>query len=470
MKTPGQEIPVLIVCFNNHLYVENTIRQLKKFNLNLHIMDNASTNPKTIEYLKNATVPVFWNKTNQGPWVNIYCNVPVYEQMPQKFILTDPDLEFNPNLPMNFVDIMIDLSIEYETHKLGLALDISDFDKMYQSSSYSDGRNIYNTEIGGWLWRVDIGESASKYEMYFTGTDTTFHLIDKIGYHSTVRSIRIAGDFMARHIPWYRENSVLNKYEEYMSYKGTEHISTMSRIIIPDIESKYIRVEKNGEIFLIEDTDTDQNIDFWKRRYSDWENDTFAVFDAHLDESKVFIDIGGWIGTTCMYGGRKSKRVIVVEADSESIKDLRKNCSLNCNNVDIVNKAVFSADKSEVFFGRNKFWSAESKVNDSMSQVYDITDDISECNTVKTITVRGILEEYGVAPSEISLVKVDIEGGEEVILDDLYQLHRDHKVPLYISFHQCWWKDKNLDRFTFLTDDHKTAITRDPFTSILFSA
>lgn len=424
MKTPGQEIPVLIVCHNNHLYVENTIQQLKRFNLNLQIMDNASTNPKTVEYLKGASVPVIWNKTNEGPWVNILCNVPVFDQMPQKFIITDPDLQFNPNLPLNFVDIMIDLSIEYETHKIGLALDISDFDKMYQTTSYSDGRNIYDTEINGWGWRVDIGESASKYEMYFTGTDTTFHLVDKIGYHVTPRNIRIAGDFTAKHIPWYRENTLLNVYDTYVSYRNTERISTMARIVVPDIESRYLRVAKNNELFLIENSEADPNISFWRSTYTDWKKETFAIFDKYLDPSKTFIDIGGWIGTTCMYGSRKSKRVIVVEADSKSIKDLTKNCSLNCTNVEIARRSVFST---------------------------------------------GILEEYAVAPRDISLVKVDIEGGEENILPDLYQLYCDHGIPLYISFHHSWWKDKNLDRFAFLTSEHKNAILADPFHSILFS-
>jgi len=467
MSTPGQIIPVLIVCFNNHLYVENTIRQLKRFNLNLIIMDNASTSPKTVEYLKNSTVPVIWNKTNDGPWVNEECNIEVYNQMPQKFIITDPDLEYNPNLPLNFVDIMIDLATKYETHKFGLGLDISDFDKMY-NEPYSDGRTIYDTEIGHWGWRVDIGEDASKYEMYFTGTDTTFHVVDKIGYHVTVRNIRIAGDFTARHIPWYRKNSLLNLYDTYMSYKNTERISTMARIVVPDIESKYLRIEKNNELFLIENTEVDQNIKFWREKYTQWENERFAIIDAHLTPSKVFIDIGGWIGGTGMYGSRKSKRVIVVEADSKSVVDLTKNCELNCTNVDIVAKAVFSSEGT-VLFGRNWFWGNSSEVNDSMSQIHTSYDPEYKCECVPTITVAGILKDYGVAPSDISLINVDIEGGEENILTDLFQLYTDHGVPLYISFHHSWWKDKNLDRFEFLTEEHKRAILADPFHSILFS-
>ena len=323
MKTPWQLIPILVICHNNHLYVENTLRQLRKFNLNLQIMDNESTNEKTIEYLKNVDVPVIWNPTNEGPWVNTFYNVSVYEKMPQKFIITDPDLQYNPNLPYNFVDIMIDLSIEYETHKLAMAMDISDFDKMHQSTLYSDKRNIYDTEIGHWSWRVDIGESASKYEMYFTSTDTTFHLIDKIGYDKTVRNIRIAGDFTAKHIPWYIENPLMNVYDVYLSYKNTERISTMANIIIPEIEQKYLLVKKRHEVFLIDQKGEAQ---------FDWNEEDIDKIDNEHIGKKIYVQKDGKVSSV-LYASRKFQDVLFIgslnEAEKKCIRD-------NCSNVKCV--------------------------------------------------------------------------------------------------------------------------------------
>jgi hypothetical protein len=333
MKTPGQIIPILIICHNNHLYVENTLRQLKKFNLNLQIMDNASTNPKTIKYLKEVDVPVIWNETNEGPWVSIFKNVSVYEKMPQKFIITDPDLQYNTNLPYNFVDIMIDLSIEYETHKLALAMDISDFSKMYQSKHYSDNRNIYDTEIGHWSWRVNIGESSSKYEMYFTSTDTTFHLIDKIGYHSTVRSIRIAGDFTAKHIPWYIENPIMNIYNLYTSYKNTEKISTMANIIIPEIEAKYFVIEKNNELFLINnDCKNDIDIGWCEEEIGKIEEDSATQTNYILKNKKL---------TTVLLASRRFKEVIFIG----NLSDNEQKCIMeNCSNLRFMNEKDLCLD------------------------------------------------------------------------------------------------------------------------------
>ena len=79
------------------------------------------------------------------------------------------------------------------------------------------------------------------------------------------------------------------------------------------------------------------------------------------------------------------------------------------------------------------------------------------------------IDNNNINPSEISLIKVDIKGGEEFILNDLYYIHKKYSIPLYISFHYDWWKDKNLNRFDFLTESYKKSILNNPFISILFN-
>lgn len=64
--------------------------------------------------------------TNIAHQVNKTSNVDLYNYLPEKFILTDPDLEFNENLPSNFIDILVDISENYQCYKVGFALDISD--------------------------------------------------------------------------------------------------------------------------------------------------------------------------------------------------------------------------------------------------------------------------------------------------------------------------------------------------------
>jgi len=239
-------------------------------------------------------------------------------------------------------------------------------------------------------------------------------------------------------------------------------------VICNYIDNKYLKIHKNDDYFFIENRVDDSNLNFWKDCYTNWETDSFNIFDRFLNKNKIFIDIGGWIGTTCMYGARKSKHVYSIEADYNSFTDQSANCKINCeNNYTLINKAIYNQDDIEIKFGKNKYLN-DSKMNDSTSQIYDDNDPSDEIYLVKTITLQCIIENYNISPTEISLIKVDIEGGEEYILNDLYNIHKTYKTPLYISFHYDWWKDKNLNRFDFLTELQKDKIKTCPFCSILF--
>ena len=56
-----------------------------------------------------------------------------------------------------------------------------------------------------------------------------------------------------------------------------------------------------------------------------------------------------------MYGGRKSKEVFVVEADTESFSYLTKNCKANNNNITFIKKAIYNQSDIDISFGKNKF-------------------------------------------------------------------------------------------------------------------
>jgi FkbM family methyltransferase len=269
-------------------------------------------------------------------------------------------------------------------------------------------------------------------------------------------------------LPWYKENPLFNPYDNYRKNGFLSNYSSISKIIKEYTLEMYHIIPKNNEFHLIKKDTTDPNIHFWKNIYSTWEQDTFEVFDRILHKDKVCIDIGGWIGTTSIYSSRKSKHVYVVEADRSSYNDLSRNCAINSNNITCINKAIYNIDNTDIYFGKNKFM-ANSKENDSTSQIYSTNDTIdNDCYIVKTITLASLCKEYAINTEEVSLVKVDIEGGEENILEDLFQFHRTTTTPLYVSFHYSWWKDKNLSRFPFLTESHKEQILQNPFISILF--
>lgn len=461
-------IPIIIICYNNYKYVKNTVKQIETINKDylqfVTILDNCSTCQATIHYLKTVECNVIHNTINEGPWINETKNSHIYSTLPDKFIVTDPDLYFNTNLPTNFIDILSGLSDKYSCYKIGFALDISDSNEMYNDGYIKLGENTFT--IAQWesqWWNNQIIDE--EYELYNAAIDTTFCLINK--QHDTDLNIRVAGNFTAKHLPWYKNTQVYNVYENYLLNKNISEISTISKLVNNYIQNNYLQTQKNNEIFFVE-KNGNENLHFWENIYVSWENPAFYILDKYFDKNKIFIEIGGWVGTTCMYACRKNKHVYCIEADPLSFQDLTRNCQNNCqHNYTLLNYAIFNIDNSVVKFGKNMFL-PNSKMNDSTSQIHNDPMNCGESLLIKTITIKSIITNYNINPDEISLIKVDIEGGEEMILNDLYNIHILHYVPLYIRFHYCWWNDQNLDRFTFLTEKQKNIIRSNPFASLLF--
>lgn len=458
-------IPIIIVCHNNYKYVQNTIQQIENINKdyanNILVLNANSDCLDTVNYLnKLPTHSVYHSTVNNGPFIDRYLEL--YNKLPNKFILSDPDLEYNKNLPYNFIDILEELSDKYNTFKIGFSLDISDYDKMF-NYTYCKGLTINDWEMQFWEYKIE----DNNYELYNAEIDTTFCLINKQNKYS-YRCLRIAGNFTCKHIPWYIKNNIYNTYSNYMLYNN-KPISTTGIVFSQYISDKFFKVNKNNELFFINNNDV--NINFWKNHYSCWENETFEIFDRYLDKNKIFIDIGAWIGTTTMYGSRNSKFVYSIDADKLSFKDLIYNCEQNCeNNYKLYNNAIYNKDNIDIKFGKNLFL-VNSKLNDSTSQIYsekDNDNDLNDAYYIKTITLKTILDENNIKPGDISLIKVDIEGGEEFILNELIEINKIYNSKLYVSFHYSWWKDKNLDRFDFLSKNQKLQIEEDPFISILF--
>lgn len=191
------------------------------------VLNNCSTDKDTCSYLDTLDIKVLHNNANNGPWIKPCYNRHIYDLLPSKFVLTDPDLEFNSNLPSDFIQQLSILSDKYNSHKTGFALDISEPDKLYDSRLYENEMSIVEWETQFWKSKIE----DTNYELYNADIDTTFHLYNKNSHNR--KCIRVAGDFTAKHIPWYKETSIysLDEFKEYC--KSTRHdITTMKNILL----------------------------------------------------------------------------------------------------------------------------------------------------------------------------------------------------------------------------------------------
>lgn len=414
------DIPIVVVCYNNFRYVENMIEQIRKINpayfKNIHILNNCSTCPETIDFLKKTDANVIYNHENSGPWINKTQNGHIYNMLPEKYILTDPDLEFSEKMPSNFIEILSELSDKHNCYKIGLALKIDDYEDMY-TSEYINGTTIYTWEQQFWKTR----EPNDVYEIYNAPVDTTFCLVNK----NKDGELRISGDFIALHLPWYKKNKIYNVYENYLANKNTTYISTIARLTIPYIENNYMKVMKNNEMFFIENK---PDMYFWRHVFGEWDPELYGIFDKYLSSDKVFIDIGGSFGVSAMYASRKAKFVYSLELPGTAVDDMVANMKDNCKNN---YKLIF---------------------NDYTS----------------SFSLNCFIESENIDSDEISLVKINIEGGEENILAELYSAHKLNNITVCVIVSYNKWVDKNLERFPFLTVSDKEKIQERSMAKIMF--
>jgi len=204
---------------------------------------------------------------------------------------------------------------------------------------------------------------------------------------------------------------------------------------------------KEGVHYTFADTTEQSWIHDWLvRSFPHWEPNTFKTFRQVVNPEKIAIDIGAWIGLTAVWLCKHFKHVVCVDADKKSVASLEKNLhASNCTNFNIVNNAVYETRTKLTFCANN--YLPHAAQNDSTSQLKAVATKPDDY-IVSTITLKDIFNTYD--PSNIGFVKIDIEGGEEHILQQLFTLCASSKIPFLISFHIDWWNDKDVMRFAHL--------------------
>jgi hypothetical protein len=225
--------PLVVISYNNHFYVQNTLAQAAQYGLNAIVVDNASPYETTRRYLREIESSVEVIRMPENFAYHCWKRPEVYDRMPERFLLTDPDLQWNARLPMNFPSILDGLCTQYQTGKIGFALDISDGERMFADTDYFEWLSIPEWEARFWTKRVP----HPTYELYEAPIDTMFQLFNKTNPCGT--HIRIAGDFTAKHLPWYPETSI-PVHDLIHMYVGCRD-STIAKLVLRDLARKKSR-------------------------------------------------------------------------------------------------------------------------------------------------------------------------------------------------------------------------------------
>lgn len=181
------------------------------------------------------------------------------------------------------------------------------------------------------------------------------------------------------------------------------------------------------------------NPDFWEMVSSgEWEPDTFDVLKKYLSKDHTYLDIGAWIGPTVLFGSQLAKKCYAFEPDPIAFSALSQNLNLNphITNVTAISAAI-GATTGIAQLG--------TKIGhgDSMSSFLWS----KESMAVNTLSLEDVLSKYNI--TDLNFIKMDIEGGEAIVLPATKEVLKKLKPTLYLSLHTPWFSDTPSNKAIF---------------------
>jgi len=195
-------------------------------------------------------------------------------------------------------------------------------------------------------------------------------------------------------------------------------------------------VNKLGVSFNVNENKVANNPGFWNLVSTDmWEPNTFKVFKHFLNEENCMVDVGAWIGPTTLFGCKLSKYVYAIEPDRVANQIINENLLLNpdIQNVNIFNNAISSYD-GVTLMGN------EHAEGNSMSSILFSNKNTWEC---KCFTLETFFKNNDI--KNCNFLKMDIEGGEALVLPNSVDFLKSFDHVLYISFHIPYFKKQTED-------------------------
>jgi FkbM family methyltransferase len=182
---------------------------------------------------------------------------------------------------------------------------------------------------------------------------------------------------------------------------------------------------------------------FWYD-YPNWEPSTFRVFERFVSDDSIVLDVGAWIGPTCLWFAHKARHTVCLEPTQVAFDALRSHLQQNMaylrpDAVHLVNAALGDIKQTALMTNRG----------DSMDQLALTRRRLSMIRgNLVNVTTISELERTHPFLSRATFVKVDTEGFERRImpsLEDSDWLARCKPV-LLLSLHPMYTSTHNLER------------------------
>ena len=202
---------------------------------------------------------------------------------------------------------------------------------------------------------------------------------------------------------------------EYKIVQLTLHYNQQSKI----------KIQKNDKTFFVNSSIFNN---FWAQlQLNLWEPNTFKIFDTFLDSNHSYIDLGAWIGPTSLYGCQKAKSCYAIEPDPIAFKELKNNLDLNPSlipRVILSNQCIMDSSGMTYLSTMGEFGDSCSSTAFKKS---------SKSLKVSAVTLQQFFLDKLI--DNCNFIKIDIEGGEFLVLPSISDFLEEEKPTLHISLH-----------------------------------
>lgn len=199
---------------------------------------------------------------------------------------------------------------------------------------------------------------------------------------------------------------------------------------------KKVKIGKKSFFVTVPDAPGAKN--FWDLvQKGGWEWETYKIFDQFLDKEHSYIDIGAWIGPTVLYGCQVARHCYAIEPDDVAFKILVENINLNPglkSKIALFNGCISNVSGDEKLGTKTSF-------GDSMSSISFV--EPTSYLTVKSLTLDEFAETNDIR--DCNFIKMDIEGGESLVLPNMKTYLQKNRPTLFLSLHPFWFKDREQD-------------------------
>lgn len=206
--------------------------------------------------------------------------------------------------------------------------------------------------------------------------------------------------------------SLLRAIKRYLSGK-VSNVVLWSLVTIGLVKGEFtLTVGDTTATFVAEDRDS---VNMTTRRVQN-ERDRIAELLEEVEENDVFYDIGANTGIYTSFVGHHCSTVVAFEPHPKNVAELEKNADRNCEDVTVMDIAL---SDSEGTVGLSTPEVESSHYPDTDSPGYGGGRIIPKATDIEVSTRRGdkLIEEDIIDPPTV--VKIDVEGAEPLVIDGL---------------------------------------------------